>query len=92
MSRHHNLNDYQYKERDNQGRDMERYGSQNNGQYNMKKFIVQVLELDMDSDNVRWMDAGERTDYIIDKVVEAINSGPKKKYILHLMKILNTKR
>ena len=43
MSGHNNLNDYQYRERVEQGRDMERYGSQNNGQYNMENFIVQVL-------------------------------------------------
>jgi hypothetical protein len=61
-----------------EGRDMERYGSQNNGQYNMENFIVGVLELNMRSQYVRMMDAGERTDYIIDKAVEAINSGSKK--------------
>ena len=77
MSGHNNLNDYQYREMENQRRDMERYGSQNNGQYNMENFIVQVLELDMDSDNVRWMDAGERTDYIIDRAVKVINSDKK---------------
>jgi len=61
-----------------QVRDMERYGSQNNGQYNMENFIVAVLELNMRSQYVRMMDAGERTDYIIDRAVEAINSGSKK--------------
>jgi hypothetical protein len=61
-----------------EGRDMERYGSQNSGQYNMENFIVAVLELNMRSQYVRMMDAGERTDYIIDKAVEAINSGSKK--------------
>jgi hypothetical protein len=61
-----------------EGRNMERYGSQNNGQYNMENFIVGVLELNMRSQYVRMMDAGERTDYIIDKAVEAINSGSKK--------------
>jgi len=61
-----------------EGRNMETYGSQNNGQYNMENFIVGVLELNMRSQYVRMMDAGERTDYIIDKAVEAINSGSKK--------------
>ena len=56
---------------------MGRYGSQNNGQYSMENFIVQVLELDMGSEYVRMMDADERTDYIINKAVEAINIGPK---------------
>jgi len=77
MSELSNIMDLNERERESQRRDMNRYGSQNNGQYSMENFIVQVLELDMSSDNVRWMDAGERTDYIIDKAVEAINSGPK---------------
>ena len=58
----------------------------------MENFIVQLLELKIDSEYVRMMAAGERTDYIIDKAVETINSGPKKKYILHQMKILNIKK
>jgi hypothetical protein len=44
----------------------------------MENFIVAVLELNMRSQYVRMMDAGERTDYIIDRAVEAINSGSKK--------------
>ena len=78
MSSRQHVNDDQYRDRENRRRDMERYGSQNNGQYNMENFIVQLLELKMDSEYVRMMDAGERTDYIIDKAVETINSGPKK--------------
>jgi hypothetical protein len=78
MSSRQHVNDYEYSEMENKRRDMERYGSQNNGQYNMENFIVQVLELKMDSEYVRMMDAGERTDYIIDKAVETINSGPTK--------------
>jgi hypothetical protein len=77
MSELSNVQDYRHRERMSQRRDMETYGSQNNGQYSMENFIVEVLELDMRSEYVRMMDAGERTDYIIDKAVEAINSGPK---------------
>ncbi len=77
MSELSNIQDYRHRERMSQRRDMDRYGSQNNGQYSMENFIVEVLELDMRSEYVRMMDAGERTDYIIDKAVEAINSGPK---------------
>lgn len=78
MSSRQHVNDDQYRDRENRRRDMERYGSQNNGQYSMENFIVQLLELKMDSEYVRMMDAGEITDYIIDKAVETINSGPKK--------------
>jgi len=71
---HHMLNE-QIRNEDDQGGDMERYGSQNNGQYSMENFIVEVLELDMSDENTRsMMNWGEAGQVIIDKAVEAINS------------------
>jgi hypothetical protein len=62
-----------------QQRDIERYGRQNNDRYSMENFIVDVLDLDMNDENVRRMvEWGEATDYIINKALEVINSGNKK--------------
>jgi len=80
-----NTNEHQNREIENQRRDMERYGSQNS----MENFIVEVLELDMNDENVRrMMEWGEATDYIINEAVKAINSGPKKE--IHFTPIENT--
>ena len=71
---YHMLNQ-QRRNEDDQESDMERYGSQNNGQYSMENFIVEVLELDMSDENTRsMMNWGEAGQVIIDKAVEAINS------------------
>lgn len=78
LSEQHHMFNQQRRNVYNQGNDIATYGSQNNGRYNMENFIVHVLELDMNNNYARMMDAGERTDYIIDKAVEAINSGSKK--------------
>ena len=71
---YHMLNE-QRRNEDDQGGDLARYGSQNNGQYSMENFIVEVLELDMSDENTRsMMNWGEAGQVIIDKAVEAINS------------------
>jgi len=59
--------------------DIERYGRQNNERYSMENFIVDVLDLDTNDENVRrMMEWGEATDYIINNALEVINSGDKK--------------
>lgn len=64
---------------DRRNADAETYGQQNTGPYSMENFIIAVLELDMTTEDARraiqWE---EETEYIIDKAVEALNSGPKK--------------
>lgn len=64
---------------DRRNADAEIYGQQNTGLYSMENFITEVLELDMTTrDAMRAIQWEEETEYIIDKAVEAINSGPKK--------------
>jgi hypothetical protein len=76
------LNRERYANIDRQNAEAEIYGQQNIGPYSMENFIVDVLELDMTSENARraiqWEEAGE---YIIDKAVQAININPNKKEI-----------
>jgi hypothetical protein len=51
--------------------DLAIYGHQNNARYSMENFITETLGLNMRE--TRQMGSSERTDYIIDKAVEAIN-------------------
>lgn len=59
--------------------DIIKYGYQNQGQYSMENFIVEILELDMSDELARSMlNWGEAGQLIIDKAVETMNSGSKK--------------
>lgn len=73
-----NENQYEHRNRITPAEDITKYGYQRNGRYNMENFIAETLELDMSSQEVRWMDDEDRTNYIIEKAVETINSGRKK--------------
>lgn len=86
MSTLQNENDLRHRERENQRIDAQTYGVQNNGMYTMEGFIIDVLEIPREE--LIGLTSTERTEFIIDFAVNAINSGPKKE--IHFTPIQNT--
>jgi len=86
MSRRQNEADFQHREMESRRRDERTYGVQNNGSLTMEGFIIEVLEIPRE--NTFGLTATERTEYIIEYAVEAINSGPKKE--IHFTPVQNT--
>lgn len=76
MSTRQNQAVFEHRESENQRRNVQTYGVQNNGMYTMEGFIIDVLEIPREE--LIGFTATERTEYIIDFAVEAINSGQKK--------------
>lgn len=86
MSTRQNEADFQQRERENRRRDAQTYGVQNNGDLTMEGFIIEILEISREE--LIGLTTTERTEFIIDFAVEAINSGPKKE--IHFTPVQNT--
>ena len=86
MSTRQNEADFQHREMENRRIDEQTRGRQNNGMYTMERFIIDVLEIPREE--YTDLNATERTEFIIDFAVEAINSGTKKE--IHFTPVQNT--